>query len=207
MKIVIISDTHSRHEELGILEGDILIHCGDVCQGFEAFDFELDAVDQWFAKQRFSTILCIGGNHDRPIQQRVNQNQPVFHHATYLQDESFELNGLKFYGTPWLPLLYGWAFFQEDEILEKKWGEIPDDTDILITHTPPWQILDSPRRSTVHLGCPHLKNRVEAIRPQIHCFGHNHASYGQKEINGTVFINASIISRGNVNSPISIELK
>lgn len=206
MKIVIISDTHGRHEELGNLEGDILIHCGDACLGFDAFDYELDAIDNWFSKQRFSAILCIGGNHDRPIQHRVERGIPVFKNAVYLQDKAFNYKGIKFYGTPWTPDLYGWAFYQADDKLKIIWEEIPSDTDILITHTPPWQILDSPRYSALHLGCPHLRKRVETIRPQLHCFGHNHASYGQKEMNGTLFVNASIVSRGNMNRPISIEL-
>jgi len=29
MKIVVVSDTHGRHDELGLLSGDVLIHCGD----------------------------------------------------------------------------------------------------------------------------------------------------------------------------------
>ena len=84
MKVVIISDTHGRHEELGILHGDILIHYGDVCLGFNPLDYELDAIDRWFSKQQFSAILCIGGNHDRPLQQRAAQKQPLFENAICL---------------------------------------------------------------------------------------------------------------------------
>lgn len=207
MKVVIISDTHGRHEELGILRGDVLIHCGDVCLGFESFESELDAIDQWFSKQQFSAILCIGGNHDRPMQQRAVQKQPVFKNAIYLQDEALEYGGFKFYGTPWVPDLYGWAYYQEEEILAKKWEQIPSDTDILITHTPPHQILDRSRYSARHLGCFHLGERVEAVQPRVHCFGHIHASYGQKKRNGTTFINASIVSSGGMNLPITVDLE
>jgi len=205
LKIVIISDTHGRHQELGTLEGDILIHCGDVCFGYAAPEHELDAIDQWFAQQRFSQILCIGGNHDRPLQKRANSGQTVFQNAIYLEDNTFEYSGVKFYASPWVPDLHGWAFYQDDEILKKKWEQIPLVTDVLITHTPPKYILDSPRNEQLHLGCLHLRKRVKIVQPKIHCFGHNHASYGQKELNGTLFINASIVSRGNINQPVTIE--
>jgi Icc-related predicted phosphoesterase len=206
VKVVIISDTHGRHEELGILRGDVLIHCGDVCLGFDSFESELEAIDHWFSKQRFSAILCIGGNHDRPIEQRAAQERPVFENAIYLQDEAFEYGGFKFYGTPWVPYLYGWAYFQEDAILMKKWEQIPPDTDILITHTPPYQILDSTRYSE-HLGDSHLAERVKKVRPKVHCFGHIHESYGQKQRNGTLFINASIVSRRGMNLPVTVDLE
>lgn len=192
---------------MGVLRGDVLIHCGDVCLGFDPPDFELDAIDQWFSKQQFSAILCIGGNHDRPMLRRTAQKQSVFENAIYLQDEVFEYSDFKFYGTPWVPELYGWAYYQEDEILVKKWEQIPSDTDILITHTPPYQILDRSSYSARHLGCFHLAERVKVVRPKVHCFGHIHASYGQKVKNGTTFINASITSSQGMNLLITVDLE
>jgi Icc-related predicted phosphoesterase len=207
VKLVIISDTHGRHEQLGVLRGDVLIHCGDVCLGFKPSDSELDAIDQWFSEQQFSAILCIGGNHDRPMLQRATRKQSLFENAIYLQDETFEYGGFKFYGTPWVPDLYGWAYYQEEEILANKWEQIPLDTDILITHTPPYQLLDNSSYSTRHLGCLHLAERVKTVRPKVHCFGHIHAGYGKKERNGTIFVNASIASSGGMNLPITVNLE
>src|ERR1700730_9273105 len=65
------------------------------------------------------------------------KRRPVFENAIYLQDQCFELSGLRFYGSPWLPDLYGWAFYLDEESRRKKWATIPDRTDVLITHTPP----------------------------------------------------------------------
>lgn len=206
MKIVIISDTHSHHPELNNLSGDVLIHCGDVCPQFTSDDSDLDSIDRWFAQQQFSLILCIGGNHDQPIQHRLHRQQQVFQNAIYLQDDSFDYHGLKFYGSPWVPDLITMAFYQDDHALYEKWEKIPIDTDILITHTPPHSILDTPSFSNSPLGCPHLMNRIQVIQPQIHCFGHIHESYGREIRNGTEFINASILSRRKLNSPISIEV-
>ena len=41
MRLVIISDTHTMHEELGSLSGDVLIHCGDFCDGFHVHEDDL----------------------------------------------------------------------------------------------------------------------------------------------------------------------
>jgi Icc-related predicted phosphoesterase len=205
VKLVIISDTHGRHDELGLLQGDVLVHCGDLCLGYDPNDSQLDAIDGWFLKQHFSLILCIGGNHDRPLQRRAKLGPPVLRNAIYLEDQAFAYGGYNFYGTPWVPDLRGWSFYEEENILVEKWARIPSETDILITHTPPYQILDKPRYSGP-AGCRHLRERVEVIRPKLHCFGHIHESYGQMEQDGITFVNASITSGQGLNSPITLDL-
>jgi predicted phosphodiesterase len=58
MKLTIISDTHMRHQELGTLNGDVLIHCGDFLKSRETED-DLDDIDKWFGQQDFKIIICI----------------------------------------------------------------------------------------------------------------------------------------------------
>ena len=64
MKLVIISDTHSLHNSMinPVPDGDVLIHCGDVCNRGTTKDF-LDFLD-WFSKFPHETKIFIGGNHD-----------------------------------------------------------------------------------------------------------------------------------------------
>lgn len=193
MRLVIVSDTHEKHEELGVLEGDVLIHCGDFCDGFHRNPRAVESVDAWFRRQKFDLILCIGGNHDFAVEHRLEKDEPVFESATWLEDEGFVYEGMKFYGSPWLPHLHGWAFYLTSEGLREKWAMIPDDTDVLITHTPPFGILDMPRSNWKNCGCPHLLERVEEIRPRYHFFGHNHASAGIYEGQFTTFVNASVV--------------
>ena len=165
MKLVIISDTHGRHEEYGILEGDVLVHCGDVCDAFSKIPGELERIDAWFGKQQFAAILCIGGNHDFSLQRRARETRSVLPNAVYLEDARYEHNGVVFYGAPWVPELSGWAYYKDAAGLRAKWELIPAEVDVLITHTPPFHILDSPLDASIHAGCPFLRQRVEESCP------------------------------------------
>lgn len=202
LKMVIMSDTHGYHRNLKPLAGDVLIHSGDFVEAFGGDFSGLQDIDEWFSTLDFESILCTGGNHDFSIEQRLKRGKVPLKNAVFLQDTLLELSGYRFYGAPWVPDLSGWAFYQDSRGLKQKWLQIPDEVDVLITHTPPQKILDLPTHSRRHLGCQYLSKRVEEIQPTIHCFGHVHASYGQTKQNGTHFINASIYSRGGLNEPV-----
>jgi len=194
MEITVISDTHNVHEELGTLRGEVLIHCGDMFNQFHADEDELEKIDAWFGRQEFELILCIGGNHDFRLQELVKRTTTPFQNAIYLQDSSYAFKGFTFYGAPWVPNLPGQAFDLHSEALFEKWRQIPHDTDVLITHTPPLGILDVPSRTNVPCGCSHLESRVFEVAPMLHCFGHVHASSGQTSSNGITFMNASMVN-------------
>ncbi|MFK7945701.1 MAG: metallophosphatase domain-containing protein [Paracoccaceae bacterium] len=193
MRVVVVSDTHGAHEDLGILEGDVLIHCGDHENLFTPNAGILDAIDDWFARQRFSLILCTGGNHDIELQRRVATGRSPFRNAIYLQDEAVTFRGLKFWGAPWVPVLSGHAFFADDAMLAAAWAGIPEDVNVLITHTPPAGVLDV-SSAGIALGCEHLAARLAQIRPMLHCFGHVHASAGTRRVAGTTFANATSVN-------------
>jgi len=195
MRVVVISDTHADHDALGVLEGDVLIHCGDVEHLFAPDPQALAKVDAWFGQQRFDQILVTGGNHDLGLERLVHAgiSQP-FQNATFLQDSGVVLQGVRFYGSPWVPKLIGHAFFADDAALQEAWAKIPDDTDVLITHTPPLDILDVSSSGLV-LGCPHLQERLAYLRPKLHCFGHVHAASGARTLDGTTFVNAALVNR------------
>jgi Icc-related predicted phosphoesterase len=190
MRIVIVSDTHERHEEYGVLEGDVLLHCGDGC---ESSSESADALDDWFARQRFQHVLAVGGNHDHALLARVRAGQQVFRHAHFLLDEAIEIDGVRFYGSPWVPQLRGWAFYANDQALAAHWAKIPADIDVLITHTPPAGILDRDRGGYSY-GCTQLRERLDDLSPSLHCFGHIHASGGVLDGSPTTSINASAIT-------------
>ena len=194
-KICIIADTHRRHRELAIPPCDLLIHCGDFCSFQREDSKTLEDVDQWFAESPASHVVCIGGNHDFLLQNREFR----FAHATYLQDELVEVAGLKIYGTPWCPDLSGFAFYAPLQQLEERWKCIPSDIDILVTHTPPYGILDFPTTGSPHLGCTALRQELNRICPRLHVFGHVHASFGRTNVEQTEFINAAVVGGPQLN--------
>jgi hypothetical protein len=85
----------------------------------------------------------------------------------------------KVYGSPGSPWFGGWAFnYDRGEHAEVLHSEIPNDTDILLTHGPPSSILDLVNRDRTRVGCRVLMQRVSEIQPALHVFGHIHEAHG-----------------------------
>lgn len=112
--------------------------------------------------------------------------------CTYLQDSSVTIQGLKIYGTPWQPEFNGWAFnLPRGTACLQRWNQIPDDTDILISHTPPLGFGDL-CSTGVRVGCVELLHSVQQrIRPKYHIYGHIHEGYGVRSDGSVLYINAS----------------
>jgi Icc-related predicted phosphoesterase len=142
------------------------------------------------------------------VQARAEGGGRVFRNAEYLQDKAYEYRGVHFYGSPWTPELVNWAFYLNDDELRDRWELIPDDVEVLITHTPPFGILDRDS-SGRNCGCRELQRRLVDLHPRFHCFGHIHASAGTTSINGTTFVNASMVNRRYLiaRSPVELDVK
>lgn len=197
MKIVCISDTHNRHDQIIVPDGDILIHAGDAT-GRGTIE-EIEEFNFWFANLPHRYKIFVAGNHDWLFEtNNLYARKLLDDSIIYLQDSSVEVEELKIYGSPWQPRFYDWAFnlMRGAEIAEK-WQQIPGDIDILITHGPPNGILDEvPHRYFVeNTGCEELRKTVEEIarfgKLKLHVFGHIHCGYGQTENFGVKFVNAS----------------
>lgn len=193
MKFYIISDTHGEHAKLGRLSGDVLIHCGDFAIGSHNEEATLKDLDHWFGEQAFGQVICVGGNHDFLVEEKRRRGEPIFRNAVCLQDELLEVGGIRFYGAPWVPELTEWAHFLAPVELQRAWQRIPQDLDVLITHTPPRGIRDLNSRGQA-CGCELLRERVLAVRPRVHCFGHIHASAGTESRQHTHFVNAASVN-------------
>lgn len=191
-KINLISDTHGKHDLItkDLPGGDIIIHAGDVSnvgKSNEIYDFL-----NWFSTLPYKHKVFIAGNHDFGFE-IMNQIAPEYEElgVTYLMDRMVEIDGLKIYGSPWQPRFYDWAFnVNRGEAIAKKWEKIPENLDILITHGPPFGILDD----TIHgqrVGCEDLYMKVIKVKPKYHIFGHIHYGYGMKIMEDTTYINAS----------------
>lgn len=128
--------------------------------------------------------------------------------ATYLRDEETVINGIRFYGSPWSPKFFSWAFNKKrGKELLSVWKKIPSGVDVLITHTPPYGVLDEVPRSG-NVGCQDLLDELSRIQPNVHCFGHIHEGYGRTEVDGTTFVNASICNDHYrpINLPVVVDI-
>ena len=129
--------------------------------------------------------------------------------CTYLEDSGYEVNGFKIWGTPHQVPFYDWAFNRNDAEREQLWKQIPTDTDVVIVHGPPYDILDK-CSDGFKAGCKILrKELLERVKPQLVVFGHIHEDYGIKKIDQTIFVNASNCTlRYNCTQPaVVIELQ
>jgi Icc-related predicted phosphoesterase len=208
MKIIAISDTHKMHSGVIIDECDVLVHAGDITGRGELM--ALESFNRWIALQPAKHKLVIAGNHDFCFQNehRAAAKATVTEY-TYLQDEAVVIDGVKFYGTPWQPWFYNWAFNVESEtVRETIWANIPDDTDVLIVHGPPHGYGDRCKNGD-RPGCKKLLDRIREVKPKYVICGHIHEDYGLHELDGTTVVNASIctLQYKPTNSPIELEIK
>lgn len=194
MQLVLISDTHNRHTDVFLPPGDVLIHAGDMSgRGTEA---EIVDFMDWFSAQPHAHKILIAGNHDFYFENASKEElrQLLPSNIIYLNDSGCSIEGIQFWGSPVQPEFNNWAFNRESgPAIKKHWDLIPTNTDVLITHGPPFGILDATIQGK-HVGCPDLLQAVYAVKPKIHVFGHIHESFGQHTTNGTHFINASVLN-------------
>src|SRR5579885_429050 len=197
MRIVCIADTHGLESMLAPLPtGDVLVVAGDFTNHGTSQDIKF--FSQWLKNQLFTHKLVIAGNHDTSFEYDPYMARAMLRQCTYLEDSGVTIQGVHFYGTPWQLEFMNWAFnLPRGKKLKEKWEMIPNNTDVLITHCPPFGILDFAYYSNAHVGDKNLLERVKQIKPKVHIFGHIHEGYGKVEQDGTVFINASVSDEKN----------
>jgi Icc-related predicted phosphoesterase len=217
MKICAISDTHNRHKNMKqkyFKECDIVIHSGDATGRGESG--EIEAFVKWYSKLPCDTKIFTPGNHDFGFEKDPKRYRKLFEDngIVLLMNESYTINNIKIFGSPWTPHFFDWAFnaarhekdFYYDSrtgymktypLIKSFWDAIPDDTNILVTHGPPYGILDeltfvdgTPKGEFV--GCEELSKAIERVKPNIHIFGHIHCGYGEVHRDGVSYYNASI---------------
>jgi Icc-related predicted phosphoesterase len=205
MRIVAIADTHGMHDEVRLPDGDMLIVAGDICGHSQMR--EVGEFNRFLGNLDYKHKILVAGNHDWPFERFNAAARDMVTNAIYLQDEAVEIEGIKIYGSPWQPEFLNWAFNLPRGLpLKHKWDMIPEDTEILVTHGPPYERLD--RVSIEPLGSEELKKAVERIKPKYHVFGHIHAGYGSVRGEHTVFINASVCTEAYepINEPIVFDM-
>lgn len=188
MKILHLSDTHGAHRRLGELgEADVLVHSGD----FTMTGSEAEALDflNWFCDLPYRHKIFICGNHDECL---YGANiDGLDENVHYLYNSGVEIDGIKFYG---IPLFMGDSIFGKQNRFYEK---IPADTDVVITHSPPYGILDFDDNR--NWGSEELLSSVAKLSPSAHLFGHIHRSHGIERIGSTIYSNAAIMNDDYTN--------
>ena len=160
------------------------MHAGDLSRRGQVSEVESSA--DWLRSLPHRHKVVIAGNHDLCLQANPRK---LLHGLTYLEDEAVEIEGLRIYGSPWTPAHGEWAFQKErGPALRAVWEKVPDQLDLLVTHGPPFGILDQHVEGH-HLGCPDLLERVRQVNPALHLFGHVHEAYGCLHAGKTMYVN------------------
>lgn len=181
VRILHISDTHNMHRQIEkhfpFPPADILIHSGDWTNLGK--DEEFADANEWLGtlQPRFKHILAIVGNHDWITDVSVETAwtdesfwRQRLSNARLLLSEEASVMGLKIFGSSWKGAM--------SHGNPHGFGVIPDDLDVLITHGPPWGILDWCGRQ--HWGSSdELLDDVKKKAPKVHLFGHDHEQRGQ----------------------------
>lgn len=197
MKITFISDTHNLHDKLKIQPCDVLVHCGDVTT--HGTRKELFAFLKWFEVQPATRKLFVAGNHDFCLDHNINRVDyvtidDIYYHAPtveYLCHTKVEVGNVKFYGHPYTPIYGNFAFMDNEENLKEHDKLIPSDTDILITHGPPFGIMDLTTGKEPAGSFSLLNETLIRVIPDIHAFGHIHEGYGIAHYGEVQQINAA----------------
>lgn len=197
MKIIALSDIHG--DLIKVPKCDVVCICGDILP----LNIQRDLARSWFwlineftpwaNSLKCEHVVFIAGNHDFIFEQchqlgsdikNIWKDHPKIH---YLIDESVEIDGKTFYGTPWCPNLSMWAFYDSSEGLVKKFSKI-ENCDVLLTHCPPkiglaGTVLETNYNHMRDFGCLELadslkdKNISWVISGHIHSGDHKITKY------------------------------
>ena len=198
MKILHLSDTHDCHRRLHDLhEADVVVHSGDFCMAGS----EREAIDfmNWFCDLPYNHKIFICGNHDECLYGAdIGGLDDNVH---YLSNSGIEIEGVKFYGVP---------MFLSDCVTDrqsKNYARVPEDTNVLITHSPAYGVLDFD--DGINYGSEELLSRVISLPDlKAHLFGHIHARHGVETRGGIIYSNAAIMTAdyNTLNNPVVIEI-
>lgn len=207
-----ISDTHMNHQLLSVVSDvDVVVHSGDATNNRDPFrnEFEMRTFLEWFGSLPIKNKVFVPGNHDTSLEKGlVTRSHVESLGIQLLLSEEATVMGRRFWGSPVTPRYGDWSYMIDRSKIDRVWQTIPEGVDVLITHGPPYGVLDATythSNTTELVGCSALMKRVTKVRPTAMLFGHIHSTSdirnaGTRTIGGmnTVFSNGSCCDDGKM---------
>ncbi|WP_094229171.1 metallophosphoesterase family protein [Methanolobus psychrotolerans] len=194
MRLFAIADPHGNYSKIEkLLEQsgniDVVLIAGDITN-FGPDEKALELIDMFNPP-----ILAVPGNCDHESILEVIENS----RAMNLHNRSVEIDGIRFVGmggsnpTPFCtPFEIQECDFETNlnNLMNEK--EKTDETVILLTHVPPYGILD--KVGDVHVGCKALSTFLDKANLMV-C-GHIHEARGIKKYGKTIIVNPGMAALG-----------
>jgi predicted phosphodiesterase len=219
LRSIVISDTHNQHNKLNFSsfndsDIDMIIHCGDFSNDTESTS---NNFIEWYGNLPYKYKILIAGNHDKYAFENNEDFKRICKELDiiYLEDSSITIEGVKFYGTPWVTDVGDQSFMMDDFELSEIWDNIPLDTEILITHTPQAYVLDTfyDGNNEYNVGSRTLSEAMNKfVKLRFHLFGHVHGDYGEtyENYSNLDYLSINAASPNNyvvgLNKPFIIEI-
>ena len=223
MKILATSDTHGNLDKLNFDGIDVVCFAGDIAPLKGHSKWDVYEQKKWMQKKFCAMaamhpdkqFVFVPGNHDffpiaadrfgRDINWKIEWPENVH----MLIDSEIEISGIKFYGSPWVPIInYCWAFEADNDILKQRFARIPDRVDVLLTHSPPHLESDYIDRSLQFgisdpFGSYALTEAIFDKQPKLAFCGHIHTGlHTPIQVGSTTCVN---VSRVDENYEIAYE--
>lgn len=202
MNIYHISDTHQQEKSLIIPDVksiDVMVHTGDATNHRNPLfnEEEFYKFIDWYKRIYVEHKIYVAGNHSSFIYHNKKEARKALERENiiYLDKEEVTIDGVKFYGDPTSPNFGNWFYMADRSKMWKHWALVPDDVNVLLTHTPPKGVLDLSYNRDGYLefcGCMSLYKKCQELGLlKAVCYGHIHDSR-QIQTNHGVYIKDGI---------------
>jgi Icc-related predicted phosphoesterase len=198
MRIVATADIHGFLPE--VPPCDVLVVAGDLTPTsdhdvrFQARWLDT-AFREWLERVPAAHVVAVAGNHDF-VFERAADSVPDLPWQ-YLNDTSCTIDGVRFWGSPWTPWFFDWAFNAprddaDERFLTERYATCPADADVVVLHGPPAGFGDHTNRGA-DVGSTAALALLGRVRPQVCVYGHIHEGRGAWELDGTDLANVSYV--------------
>lgn len=175
--------------DIAVITGDITPATHDYYGGtasgrYKQSDWMLHTCMPWLETLPVHHVVLTWGNHDHVGEYPDLLPAMVWPERLHmLVNRSVTIDGVSFHGVPQTPRFHDWAFNDDDteDALGRRWAQIPDGTDVLLSHGPPYGVCDTIRPGAAALGSRTQTTWLQSEasnRPRVLICGHIHGSGG-----------------------------